>query len=62
MHFKLINNLITKAKSQRHLDKLQGLRAVFQELLADKVKLDGSKVLNHFCTLMKHLIFLWVIR
>ena len=47
-NFKLINNLTTKAKSQHCLDELQKLRAVFQEMHADKVKFDGSKSFLYF--------------
>ena len=47
-NLELLNNLISKAKSLQRLEKLQGLKAVFQELYVDKVKLDGTKSTKSF--------------
>ena len=47
-NLELLNTLISKAKSQQRLEKLQGLKAVFQELYVDKVKLDGTKSTKSF--------------
>ena len=47
-NLELLNILIPKAKSQQRLEILQGLKAVFQELYVDKVKLDGTKSTKSF--------------
>ena len=47
-NFELLNTLISKAKCQQRLEKLQGLKAVFQELYEDRIKLDGTKSTKSF--------------
>ena len=47
-NLELLNTLISKAKSHQRQVKLQGLKAVFQELYVDKVKFDGTKSTKSF--------------